>query len=473
MNLVLIFMSLFSVAQDTLKQVEIEGKVLISDVGATPFWLRSLQYGSVPQQGPAMGLRMKADRHYLERKRFDWRYSFEGTAWIGKQTNLFLTEAFVSGRWRKWELYAGRKKEIYGLGDSTLSSGFYAWSGNALPLPKLQLGTRDYLPLFNKWIGLHMTYSHGWFDGMGVLKNAYLHQKSLYGRIGRPDSRLQLYGGLNHQVHWGGERNVKSTARRVINYYPSSLNAYFYVVTLLKNRNWVKVDARTTSDDAENQYGNHLGSIDLAARYRMRWGHVLAYRQTAYEQGAVFNLSPADDGLTGLSIRINGLHFIEGITLEHLYTGNQGQYRSWVAKLFNTVDTHNGEGISYLYNGARASGWRYKLDEIGTPLILMDSKSLQGSGERFTYNAVNAVYMGLQGHLTRDIQWQFRGSRTLSYNVLSPKFRDQRFVQYAYGLNLTKIKSDWLHYNLAFGYDQGDRLEGSFGLQFGIKLLFL
>ncbi len=458
--------------KDTLKQVEIEAKVLSSDVGATPFWLRSLQYGSVPLEGPAIGVRMKADRHYLFRKTWDWRYSFEGTAWAGKRSDVFLTEAFVSGRWKKWELWAGRKKEVYGLGDTTLSSGFYAWSGNALPLPKIQLSTRDYLPLFNRWIGVQMSYAHGWFDNTGVLKDAFLHQKSLYGRLGRPDSRLQLFGGLNHQVHWGGERNVKSTVKRVINYYPSSLKAYFYVVTLLKNRNWVKVDQNTTSDDAENQYGNHLGSIDIAAKYRTRWGNVLAYRQTAYEQGAVFNLSPANDGLTGLSIQLKGLHFIEGLVLEHLYTGNQGSYQSGLAKFLNLKDSHKGELIDYMYNGARASGWRYLKDEIGTPLILMDSKSTLGVGEKFTYNAVNAIYIGVQGHITSNIQWQFRGSRTLSYRIQKPVSNTQ-FIQNSMSLRLIKIQQDWLHYQLAVGYDQGERLDGSLGFQFSAKLLFL
>jgi len=51
--------------------------------------------------------------------------------------------------------------------------------------------------------------------------------------------------------------------------------------------------------------------------------------------------------LTGLSIHLEGQHLIEGLLIEHLYTGNQGLYRSWIAKLFNTVDTHFGERIEY------------------------------------------------------------------------------------------------------------------------------
>jgi hypothetical protein len=455
--------------KDSLQHVDVETKVLASDFGATPFWIRSLQYGSVPMQGPTVGLRVNANRTYATAKTMDWRYGFEGSAWAGKRSYLFLTEAFISGKWKGWELWGGRKKEVYGLGDSTLSSGFYAWSGNALPMPKIQVSTRDYLPLFKRWVGLHMTYSHGWFDGTGMLKNAYLHQKSLYGRIGLPDSRFQLFGGLNHQVHWGGERVKKSTAKRVINTFPSSLNAYFYVVTVLKNRNWVGLDENTTSDDLENQYGNHLGSIDLAAKYRTRWGEILAYRQTAYEHGAVFNLSPADDGLTGLSFRFKEINWIDGFVFEHLYTGNQGSYQSWMAKLFNLKDTHYGEHIEYFYNGVRSSGWRYLKDEIGTPLLMMDSKSTLMTGEKFTYNAVNGLYLGIQGHLRSDIRWQFRGSRTLSYFIRPSITPSPRFIQHSYGLRIVKSQTDRLQYQLALGYDQGDRLEGIVGGEFSVK----
>ncbi|MEY4987413.1 MAG: hypothetical protein RL567_1192 [Bacteroidota bacterium] len=461
--ILLIWLHAFGLSLDTTSHIEVGAKVLVSDSKQTPFWMRSLQYGSVPMENPGLGMGVRMYRNYQEGKKYDWKYGVEVNAWGGQQNDMFLTEAFISGRRGNWELWAGRKKEVYGLGDTTLTSGFYAWSGNALPIPKIQLGTPGYLNIFNQWIGLKMTYAHGWFDNRGPLQNVMLHQKSLYGRIGRPDSRINLFGGLNHQVQWGGKRIVPLTTKRAINVYPSSLNTYFYVVTVLKNKNWVALDPNTTSDDTDNQYGNHLGSFDIAAEYKTHWGRMLFYKQTAYEQGAAFNLTPADDGLTGLSVRIDGQHLIEGILLEHLYTGNQGLYRSWIAKLFNTVDTHNGEKIEYMYNGARSTGWWYQADEIGTPLIMRDSKTEQG-GTQFTYNAVNAVYLGLRGHISEETDWTFRASRSKQTHLRPSRTPVPTYFQNSFSLHVNHLRNEKLKYGFELAYDQGDRLKGSVGM---------
>ncbi|MDU0808895.1 capsule assembly Wzi family protein [Aquirufa regiilacus] len=453
---------IFSAPVDTNDHIDVELKALASDSKSTPFWMRSLQYGSVPLENPGLGTKISLSRTYNPLRRYDWKYGLEVNTWVGSQNTLFLTEAYISGRRGGWELWAGRKKEVYGLGDTTLTSGFYAWSGNALPMPKIQLGTPGYLNIFNQWIGLKMSYAHGYFDNRGPLENVMLHQKSLYGRIGRPDSRLNLFGGLNHQVQWGGNRIVPLTTKRAINVYPSSLNTYFYVVTVLKNKHWVAMDPNTTSDDTDNQYGNHLGSFDIAAEYKTHWGRVLFYKQTAYEQGAAFNLTPADDGLTGLSVRLDGQHLIEGVLVEHLYTGNQGLYRSWIAKLFNTVDTHNGEKIEYMYNGARSTGWWYQADEIGTPLIMRDTKTIQG-GNQFTYNAVNVIYLGMRGHITEDFDWVFRGSRSIQTHLRPSRNPVPTFQQQSYSLRVNRIQNERLTYSFHVSYDQGEMLAASLG----------
>ena len=43
-------------------------------------------------------------------------------------------------------------------------------------------------------------------DGNILQIETYLHQKSLYGRFGKPEWKLKLYGGFNHQVLWGNEK---------------------------------------------------------------------------------------------------------------------------------------------------------------------------------------------------------------------------------------------------------------------------
>ena len=457
---------------DTSFHSSLEIKALASDLGTTPFWLRSLQYGTMPLENPgAVGI-IRHGKNSDFSKKYDWNYRVEAVGWAGQKSDFFLSEAFVSGRRGKWELWAGRKKEIYGLGDSTLSGGFYAWSGNALPMPKVQVGTRDYLNFFKNWFGIHMTFAHGWFDNQGPVLNAMLHQKTLFGRIGKPNSLFSFYGGLNHFVSWGGESKVKTGGE--YDYYPSSLNAYFYVVTLLKDRSIVAVDTLTTYDDAGNQYGNHLGSVDFALKFQPAWAEVLIYKQTAYETGRLFSLTTADDGISGISIKLKKRGFIEAITFEYVYTANQGRYVSGIGRYFGLKDPHLSELEGYFNNGGRG-GWNYMGKGIGTPLMIIDNESAQGGGVNFSRNANESFYLGIRGSFPNQLFWQIRASQSYHGYILGSAWYNQYvsyIPQFSAALSLGKQVGDNLSFQAQIGYDQGERIKNTLGMNLGFKYQF-
>ena len=86
-----------------------------------------------------------------------------------------------------------------------------------------------------------------------LLLGSYLHQKSLYGRFGKPGWRLKLYGGFNHQVVWGHEQDYYTE-----DYTLTPIETYFYVITGKRY---------TNGYIQEERQGNHLGSIDLGLEY--------------------------------------------------------------------------------------------------------------------------------------------------------------------------------------------------------------
>ncbi|CAM3853974.1 capsule assembly Wzi family protein [Aquirufa aurantiipilula] len=455
--------------QDTSFHARIEAQVYASDTGITPFWMRSLQYGQVPLENPGAVVRAWAGKNYQWKKKYDWKYELEATGWGGKQNDFWFTQAYVSGRRGKWELWAGRRKEIYGLGDSSLTGGFYAWSGNAVPIPKVQIGTRDYINLAKGWLGVHMTFSHGWMDNQGPTLNGFLHQKSLYGRFGKPESFINVFAGLNHQVMWGGEAKVKTGGD--YDYYPSSLNTYFYVVTVLKDREIVPTDTISRYDDLGNQFGNHLGSFDLAVKFQPKGWEVLVYKQSAYETGRGFALTQINDGLTGISIKNKSSRFIDKITLEYLYTANQGNYISGLAEFLKIKDPHQIEIESYFYNGR--GGWQYWGKGIGTPLIIIDRESQQGGGYNFTLNAVKSFYLGLSGSITKTLSWQSRISSSYyasPRNHLLPRLSESDFIsQFSGMISFQKTLNEKCSLNLQFGYDEGRRVKNTLGGSLGIK----
>ncbi len=468
----LIFSSLFLhkplVKDSTFKtQVEIRGSFAAS--GNIPLWQRSLQYGQMPLQANlAVGI-IKYETTDKIKNILGWKYGIEATAWGGKTNDLMLTQAYVSGRFKKWELWAGRRKEVYGIGDTSNTSGFYAWSGNAIPTPKIQFGTRDYINFFNDWLGVHMTYSHGWLDNQGSVINSYLHQKTLYGRIGKPNSLLSLFGGLNHNATWGGESKVKTGG--IFDTYPGGLNTYFYVVTLLKDRNVVKIDTNSTWDDTNGFYGNHLGSFDMAIKYQPQWGEVLLYKQTAYETGRALSLAQFNDGLVGLSVKLKKHRLINAITVEYLYTANQGNFISGFAQLFKIRDPHLVEIENY-YNNTRG-GWQYMGKGIGSPLIIIDRESSQGGGNYFTLNAVKSYYAGIKGVLPGDVNYHLRFSQSYyaaPRNHLKPRLQADDFIpQLAWGINLEKTISSSFTAHANIAGDQGERSPNTLGGLVGIK----
>src|SRR5690606_21831658 len=81
----------------------------------------------------------------------------------------------------------------------------------------------------------------------------YLHQKSLYGRIGRDSWKLKLYGGFNHQVMWGNAQDVYGP-----NFDLSKLKTFFYAIT---------GKAYGNNKIFKSKIGNQIGSIDLGGEY--------------------------------------------------------------------------------------------------------------------------------------------------------------------------------------------------------------
>ena len=457
---------------DTSIHTTVEAQAIVSDAGVTPFWMRSLQYGSVPMENPGLVLRAWNGKNYILKKKYDWKYEVEATGWTGKQNDFWLTQAYVSGRRGKWELWAGRRKEVYGLGDTTMTGGFYSWSGNAVPMPKIQLGTRDYLNFAKGWLGIHMTYSHGWLDNQGPTINAYLHQKTLYGRIGRPNSLINLFGGLNHNVSWGGESKVKNGSD--FDYYPSNINTYFYVVSLLKDRTILPTDPNSSSNDLEYQFGNHLGSIDVAIKLQNKHFETLIYRQSMYETGRIAALTQINDGLSGVSFKLKKDYFIEKIGFEYLYTANQGNYTSGIAEFLGLKDPHLIEIESYSNNYGRGS-WKYWNKSLGTPILILDRESVQGGGNYFSLNAIKSIHIYLSGKLNYKTIWKLRYSNS-SYaeprNHLMPRLKESDFLnQTSLNFILEKKISNQLNSTFQLGYDQGERVQNTLGLSISIKYI--
>ena len=355
-------------SQDVLKGTKytVETGAFVSTAPTNPFWIRSNQYGEVPLEGQVFTIRGSACKDYdssARKKKVVFGYGVRGVANFSKNNQLLFSEFYGKARYGAFELYAGRRKELMGLADSTIGSGSFIWSGNALPLPKLQLALVNYTPLLkNGLIAVKGNYAHGWFGSGDSTKNFFLHQKSLYIRVGKPAWRFKVYGGINHQVQWGGRPSVpflQGRNKALVTHYGSGLQAYIHVVTGISLNQGYYTDDGGISGEGGNRLGNHLGTADIALEYETASTKWFLYRQSIYEDGSLFVLSNISDGLLGLAIDFKkGQKGVKKIVLEFLDTSSQGGELKASNRTAFIPEFRGGD--DYFNNSTYEEGWKYR-----------------------------------------------------------------------------------------------------------------
>ena len=472
-------------AQDSNLSFKIESWGGYTSNGQVPFWLRSNQFGSIPIDGPSLSLIGSARKDYdlASDKLFDWGASIEGRANLGQGSNLTLIEGYGKVRLGIFELRAGRSKEIMGLCDTTLTSGSWAVSGTNIGIPAIELSVRDFwtLPWFGQLFAFKGNYAHGWMGDLQMARyilhdtltlGSYLHQKSLYGRFGKPSWRLKFYGGFNHQVVWGHEQDYY-----LDNYTLSPIQTYFYVITGKRY---------TNGYIQEERQGNHLGTIDLGFEYAFDNIKILIYRQNIYEAGALAHLANIQDGLNGLSIvnrHPNANSFTwKKLLLEFLYTKKQSK-DSWSPYPDEVYFE------PYYNHGQYIEGWSYNGSALGTPFIgtreYIRKELASDPGDYFINNRVIVIHVGGEGSI-KSTNYLFKVSWSNNfgtYNTASPEdaegiknageygvFGEQKQLS-AY-LELNKGLNNGLNLGFVGAFDIGDLYYNSFGIFFKASYSF-
>ena len=383
--------------QEGLYTISLQGLGGYTTPDVVPFWLRANQYGSIPLDGASLSLTGSARKEYDsgKGKLFDWGASFEGRANLGQGSNVTLIEGYGKVRLGIFELRGGRSKKITGLCDTTLTSGSWSISGTNLGIPEVELSVRDFwtLPWFGGLFAFKGNFSHGWMGDVlmqkeytsrdTVLLNTYLHQKSLYIRLGKPEWRVKLLGGFNHQALWGSEQEYYHE-----DFVLSPFKTYLYILTGKKYNNGLIREVRL---------GNHLGSIDIGFEYYFENFKILLYRQNFYDAGALAHLANIQDGLNGFVFENKDTAcknaFLKKLNLEFLYSKNQAG-EPW--------SPQTGSPYEAYYNHSQyINGWSYNEVGIGSPLIgtraFIREDLPNDPKDYFINNRVVALHVGLEG----------------------------------------------------------------------------
>lgn len=450
-----------------------------------PFWLRANQYGIVPRAGSTATLRVGLSADYSpvqpddstkKKKKLDWGYGLELTGNLGQISQILLPEVYVKARWGQFELYAGRRRSIAGLVDTLLTSGAYTWSGNALPMPKIQISTIGYVPigLTKGFVSINAFFNHGWFNN-GFVQHSYLHQKALYVRLGKPRAKVKIYFGGNHEVQWGGYApgliGAKGLSDNMDGQLASDLPAFFKVITAGRGTGYLPSQGVISIDEG-NRIGNHLGSFDGGIELNLGAYQLFAYRQNLYETGALFYLTNIADGLNGIRIQRHSptahRFTVDHLVIEFFNSKSQG------GSEFIIDDPYRRGNNNYFNHSQYQDGWIYMGRTIGTPFITPQAEVNPDLpvGQPIANNRVSLWHFGLAGRLAPQLQWfsKLSYSRNFgTYNIPYPAGTNQfsALLSIATPLELPTLGRVQLHASLAL--DTGKLLANASGCYIGLR----
>ncbi len=339
-----------------------------------PFWQKTNQFGAVPNNGNSLYFRqIIASKKDFNPGFFKFDYALDLMTIVGNDSRFILPEAYLKFQFGKIALKGGRIKSNFGLTDTTYSSGSMTWSGNALPLPEVRIEIAEYQKLFVRWLGYKGHFTHGWFGNQTYVRDYYLHQKSLYGRIGSNSSRLHLYAGVLHNVQWGGNPKIPLTDPEFTSTqgkYPSDWFTYRNVVLPLATLSDTTLGY--SDFEIENRFGNHISQVDFGFDYAFKQYKMLVYKNNIIETGrTIGSFSNLDDGLYGFSLKaLNHQSVFQNFVLEYLFTKNQGSYNALISRLLKKPRKDYGNVAFYFNHRQYFDGWSYNDATIGTPFML-------------------------------------------------------------------------------------------------------
>jgi hypothetical protein len=264
-----------------------------------PFWVHSNRFGELyPQSNNAILHLFGA-----------WQREFQSGISLTTGAGLLLRdagerasqfqEAYVQVGYGQFVLWAGRKREYFGMVHPELSMGSADMSQNARPIPKITLSTDGFrqVPGTRGIVDYDVSLSHGWLrdDEHRFVERPFLHQKHLYLRLFNDRSRVVPQGGIKHFAQWGGESPIDGPV-------PSGPRAFLDVFFSLSP------DSREILGGGrlENKYQNHVGTYDFSLLFRFERVRFSVSRQFFLEDTPNARFGTPWDGMWGAWVEFTG-----------------------------------------------------------------------------------------------------------------------------------------------------------------------
>lgn len=364
-----------------------------------PFWLSANQYGTIDPRSANGGLRFSAYRPFSRQEGIDYALGVDLLGRVSHHATVYAPRLYGRLRYGGLQLTVGRREQVIGRVDTSLSLGSVTWSRNATPPPKVSLSSDGYLavPGTGGFLAGKGYFAHGWLGQDRFVEGAFLHEKYLYLRLLPADVPVNGHAGLVHHATWGGTSPLAG-------HQAAGFDDWLDVV--LGRRN-----AGEGTPGAPAAQANHMAAYDFSVSLDFGDGRGLVYRQFYHEDTPSLLFRNPWDGSWGLGYRRNEpTALVNAILWEHVRMTRQN------AKF--SEGEERGADVYYGHSLYR-SGWTYEGRTLGMPLLIPASRTpglrddLPGIGN----SIVVAHHVGIEGALGRRHSYQLLGTYSRNYGA--------------------------------------------------------
>lgn len=319
----------------------------------------------------------------------------------------WIQQLYGEVKFRGVFLTAGLKEYESGMLSTKLSSGDLTFSGNTRPLPGFRAGFIDFqnIPFTNGWmqiqgeLGYNKSTDNDWTKQhfntyYGCINQGWwYHYKRVYFRT-KPSERFSVTFGLQGAAQFSGD---------ITNYVDGKVTNYRQ--HKLKISDFFEMFIPQTGE--EYYKGNHVGSWDLKARYRLNNGDkVYGYFQWLWEDGSGIGKFNGLDGLWGLEYKRASGGIVSGAVVEYFDFRNQSGPIHWdPADWPGTTLTGEATGYDNYYSNNMQNGYSIYGLAIGSPVLPSPLYNLQGQNQ-FLCNRLRGFHLGVLGDITSNLDYR-------------------------------------------------------------------
>lgn len=456
-----------------------------------PYYMTSNRYGVDGVSPYAAYLRGRVVRSMTDSTRFDYGFGVDLMAGYvspieyeryDRSTGSYYRHGVSSGYWypqqlygevryRGMFLYAGMKEENRGLYPE-LGSGDLVMSRNARPVPQVRLGFSDFedVPFTRGWLQVQGELAFGRFIDDGwkrrqfnywnsfYTEGVWLHYKRLYFRIGGHE-RFSFTLGMQHAAQFGGRQYIYRDGELVKEErFPDGIV------------NWLKIFVPVQNEGSAYYDGNHVGSWDLKASYRLSSGSVVeAYTQWLWEDGSGIGKLNGWDGVWGLRYKSGRRSWVNEAVAEYIDLTNQSGPIHWAPDDYPGVPIPGqATGSDDYYNNYAYPGWSNYGMSMGSAFVKSPAYNLSGY-PRFLDNRVRGFHIGVSGSPSERWDYTLLFSHRTSWGTpFVPASHRRHSTSMLLGGSWSSPSVSGLKVRASVGFDVGKLYGDNFGVEVGV-----